>query len=115
MERQQFPNSLHCTILPHHVTLVDKLLNDLRESAENVRVLNKKPAFVHHIKSYVFRGKKPRGEQRQFTAWWAKFPIRPSSTLSSSNSYLTSIHVKRRDVRYCMLVYSPSSCDVLVP
>ena len=42
MERQQFPNSLHCTILPHHVTLVDKLLNDLRESAENVRVLNKK-------------------------------------------------------------------------
>ena len=69
MERQQFPNSLHCTILPHHVTLVDKLLNDLRESAENVRVLNKKPAFVHHIKSYVFRGKKPRGEQRQFTAW----------------------------------------------
>ena len=37
-ERQQFPDSLHCTIMPHHVAVADKLLGDLREAARTVKV-----------------------------------------------------------------------------
>ncbi|CAH1773626.1 unnamed protein product [Owenia fusiformis] len=37
VERQQKPSSLHCTIMPHHVNVVDELLEAMRESAKAVK------------------------------------------------------------------------------
>lgn len=45
MERQQSPNSLHCTILPHHVQHADKFLTSLRQAVDTVwgnKALSKK-------------------------------------------------------------------------
>ena len=38
VERQQYPDSLHVTILPHHVHIVDSLLEALAEAVKNVKV-----------------------------------------------------------------------------
>ena len=32
MERQQLPNSLHLSVMPHHEHVVDQLINDLKKS-----------------------------------------------------------------------------------
>eukprot|EP00117_Sycon_ciliatum_P031351 scpid52964/ scgid24538/ Sphingosine-1-phosphate lyase; Sphingosine-1-phosphate aldolase len=37
MERQQLPNTLHCTIMPHHIGREMVFINDLTESADEVR------------------------------------------------------------------------------
>lgn len=37
-ERNQYPDSLHCTIMPHHVAAADQLLQDLSEAAQSVKV-----------------------------------------------------------------------------
>lgn len=37
MERQQNPSCLHCSILPHHVTVSDSLLKDLEDSTQEVK------------------------------------------------------------------------------
>ncbi len=37
-ERQQYPDSLHCTIMPSHVGVEDTLLGDLRDAAKQVKV-----------------------------------------------------------------------------
>ena len=38
VERQQCPDSLHCTIMPHHTPIVDKLVSALRGAAAKVKV-----------------------------------------------------------------------------
>ncbi len=38
MERQQYPSSLHCTIMPHHAAVVDELLDALGKAAAEVKV-----------------------------------------------------------------------------
>ena len=42
MERNQNPNSLHLSILPSHVPVVDDLLSDLKAATERVKV-----SFIH--------------------------------------------------------------------
>ena len=37
-ERQQYPDSLHCTIMPHHIKSADTLVEDLTDAAAKVRV-----------------------------------------------------------------------------
>lgn len=37
MERQQYPDSLHMTMMPHHAHVVDKLVADLTKAAETVK------------------------------------------------------------------------------
>eukprot|EP00118_Oscarella_pearsei_P026722 m.310347 g.310347 ORF g.310347 m.310347 type:complete len:537 (+) comp51007_c0_seq1:154-1764(+) len=43
IERQQFPTSVHCSILPSHLKLVDKLLSDLKNSTEEVKGKKARP------------------------------------------------------------------------
>ena len=38
VERQQYPNSLHCTVLPHHTAVADDLLKALEEAVQQVKV-----------------------------------------------------------------------------
>lgn len=38
MERNQTPNSLHLSILPSHIPVVDDLLTDLKAATERVKV-----------------------------------------------------------------------------
>lgn len=38
MERQQLPDSLHCSILPHHTAVADELIESLRVCAKLVKV-----------------------------------------------------------------------------
>ncbi|XP_070533931.1 sphingosine-1-phosphate lyase-like [Ptychodera flava] len=37
MERQQFPTSIHCSILPQHVGVEDQLISDFKEAAAKVK------------------------------------------------------------------------------
>ncbi|XP_077990716.1 sphingosine-1-phosphate lyase-like [Glandiceps talaboti] len=37
MERQQFPTSLHCSVLPQHIGVADQLLEDLKDAAAKVK------------------------------------------------------------------------------
>ncbi|WAR16693.1 SGPL-like protein [Mya arenaria] len=37
MERNQLPDSLHCSILPHHISKVDKFLDDLEDATDICR------------------------------------------------------------------------------
>ena len=39
MERNQLPDSLHCSILPHHINVVDKFLDDLEDATDYCRVI----------------------------------------------------------------------------
>jgi sphinganine-1-phosphate aldolase len=38
MERQQLPDSLHCSIMPHHIAVADQLISDLGDAAARVKV-----------------------------------------------------------------------------
>ena len=38
MERNQNPDSIHCTILPHHIPVVDKFLKDIEEATVECKV-----------------------------------------------------------------------------
>ncbi|ELU10802.1 hypothetical protein CAPTEDRAFT_156221 [Capitella teleta] len=37
MERQQLPDSLHCSIMPHHTAIADQLIADLTNAAKRVK------------------------------------------------------------------------------
>ena len=37
-ERQQYPDSLHCTIMPAHAKTADLFVADLRDAVEQVKV-----------------------------------------------------------------------------
>ena len=50
-ERQQFPDTLHCTIMPQHVAVCDKLLDDLKEAAHIVKVCN---FIIGPVEKYSF-------------------------------------------------------------
>jgi hypothetical protein len=55
MERQQLPPSLHMSIMPRHATIVDRLVEDLRASVEEVVATAGLLScllcggFVHHV------------------------------------------------------------------
>lgn len=38
IERNQYPDSIHCTIMPHHIPIVEDLLKALADSVEEVKV-----------------------------------------------------------------------------
>lgn len=50
MERNQCPDSLHCSILPHHTRVADKFLDDLEEAAKYCRVSD----FQYSNNSFCF-------------------------------------------------------------
>lgn len=37
MERQQLPDSLHLTMMPHHAHVIDKLIGDLKKSVQEIK------------------------------------------------------------------------------